>query len=47
MSQSHIIKGGTTGEAFLERCFLWESRAPVGADFDLFNFNTIDLLLKG
>ena len=30
MSQSHRIKGGTTGEAFQEQCFLWERGAPVG-----------------
>lgn len=38
MQQSHEIKGGATGgatdEAFQEQCFLWETGASVGADFD-------------
>ena len=38
MSQSHRIKGGTADEAFQEQCFLWDRGAPVGVDFDLFNF---------
>ena len=33
MSQSHVIKGGTTDEAFQEQCFLWESGASVGVSF--------------
>ena len=28
------IKGGATGEAFKEQCFLWERGASVGADSD-------------
>ena len=41
MSQNLRIKGGTTGEAFQERCFLWEKGTPVGADFDLFYFQNL------
>ena len=37
MSQSHGIKGGTTDEAFLEQCFLWERGGSIGGDFELFN----------
>lgn len=37
MSQSHGIKGVTTDEAFQEWHFLLESRASVGANFDLFS----------
>ena len=40
MSQSHIIKGRTTEEAFQEQCFLWERGASVGADFDLLHAPT-------
>ena len=29
------LKGGTTDEAFKALCFLWETGASVGADFDL------------
>ena len=36
MSQSHRIKGGTTGEAFQEQCFLWETGALTLADFGTF-----------
>ena len=38
MSQSHWIKGGSADEAFLEQCFLWETGASVGLDFDLLTF---------
>ena len=41
MSQSRRIKGGITGEAFQEHCFLWEKRASVGVDFDLFNYQDL------
>ena len=37
MSQSHRIKGGATGEAFQERCFLWER----GASVELFNLRDL------
>ena len=34
---AHRIKGVTTDEAFQELCFLWERRASVGVDCNLFN----------
>ena len=54
MQQSHEIKGGASDEAFQEQCFLWESRASVGADFDIVHFqdllhaqeNTVNNTLK-
>ena len=41
MSQSRGIKGHTTDDAFQEQHFLWEIRAPIDADFDLFNFRDL------
>lgn len=41
MSRSDGIKGGSTGEALQEQCFPWESRAPVGSDFGLVNFQVL------
>ena len=38
MSQSHRIKGGTTDETFQGQCCLWERRASVSADIEIFNF---------
>ena len=37
MSLNHVIRGGTTDEAFEGQCFLWERGASLGAAFDLFN----------
>lgn len=41
MSGSPQIKGKTTDEAFWEQSFLWENKASVGADFDIFNFQAL------
>lgn len=40
MSTSHGIKGRTIDEAF-QGLFLWERRAPIGTDFELFNFSNL------
>ena len=41
MSQSHGIKGGTTGEVFQEQGFLLEKGDSVGADFFFSTFKII------
>ena len=41
MSQSHRIKGGTTDETFQGQCCLWERRASVSADIEIFNFQDV------
>ena len=41
MSESHRVRGSTTDEVFQEQHFLWERRASVGADFELFNFQDV------
>ena len=38
MSPGPRVKDKTIDEAFQEQCILWERGAPVGVDWDLFNF---------